>query len=579
VQFLDEVDRWWRSARAVLSDPDNYDEMDVRAALLPRAAADGKWEVTVQVALNTESLMLIPSAGRNRGEWEVGALLARNDSRDHWEMLGRSKLAVTGEKIPGEFVLHERRFGGLAPGAYELGAFVRDRTANEFGGARATLTLPRPARGGLAGPVVLEPRRSHVVSTLPLLNKKKDSAEPTTTTTVRFGPVPAREPVVAPETVTELHSWVCPEKGTEPAAALLRFVSWDEEPLFRLQEPALVEAGSCYRLVDTVDTERLGSGEYRYTVRWSPEAGERTEGEVGFHVTAGVESGQPDRDEAVAADAATPSVATGEAVDPERGRQLEQILARMANVAQLYRDQALDFTCDESIRYAGRGEPVLHRFRYLYRYSAEDNELQDYRLARRGDVETAQAKEEKIRLDNYGLPVYEARAYSAVFVFHAGNQSLFRYTLRGEGRALDRKAWIVDFEPAGPIVPERNDWYGTAYIDPESYQLLRLDCRRPEDMKRLRLLEQARERGRARREGYQGTYRVTDFSTEFDVEQNGMRFPGRVVIESKRYTVEGGKVREDSDFRVTQTYERYRFFGVRTREEIRTMVYAGAEAD
>ena len=41
-------------------------------------------------------------------------------------------------------VLHERLFEGLAPGEYELRAFVRDRKADRFGSMRTTIRLADP---------------------------------------------------------------------------------------------------------------------------------------------------------------------------------------------------------------------------------------------------------------------------------------------------------------------------------------------------------------------------------------------------------------------------------------------------
>jgi VWFA-related protein len=86
VQFLDEVDRWWRSAQSVLADPDNYVAVDVGAAVLPLSASSRGWDLAVQVALDVDSLMLFPTAGKQQGDWEVGALLARNDGSRSWEM-------------------------------------------------------------------------------------------------------------------------------------------------------------------------------------------------------------------------------------------------------------------------------------------------------------------------------------------------------------------------------------------------------------------------------------------------------------------------------------------------------------
>ena len=72
---------------------------------------------------------------------------------------------------------------------------------------------------------------------------------------------------------------------------------------------------------------------------------------------------------------------------------------------------------------------------------------------------------------------------------------------------------------------------------------------------------------------YSETYVVEQISTEFTVVKNGMRFPGSVVTRDLQYRVVGGERsrqhRERLLRRVEQTYQDYRFFGVRTEEEIK----------
>jgi hypothetical protein len=44
------------------------------------------------------------------------------------------------------------------------------------------------------------------------------------------------------------------------------------------------------------------------------------------------------------------------------------------------------------------------------------------------------------------------------------------------------------------------------------------------------------------------------------------------VIDKTDFEIRGGKVVETPVYHVSQTYKRYRFYGVRTAEEIRTIV-------
>jgi len=569
VQFLDEVDGWWRRSRAVLADPDNYSAIDVGAVVLPLSVSDKGWDLLVQVAVDAHSLMLFPSAGRQQGDWEVGALLTRDTGGKYWEMLGRSRLSHTGSDLPGDFVVHERRFTGLKPGTYRLGAFVRDRTANEFGGARSTLVLPPPGRDSLAGPILLAVDRSRIVSSLPLLKGGSD---------------------------------VCPTHDAPSVARLLRFVSAGGEPLFRMPSGRLQPEGPCYLVTDRIETSLLEEGDYTYHFRWNREPSEPIEEQVEFRVVAGAAIDPSEKEPAVSSsddgegpgaavehDPATGTVTTAalttagptlgvearveEPRDPALDRLQEEILARLANVSLLYRDNALRFTCDETILFGGRGAPVLHKFRYLYRYSESEQMLRDFRVPRRGLDPDELNELDQVKLETYGLPIFLLRAYSWIFIFHADNQPLYRYDLRGESEALLRPAWRIDFEPIPPIRALYNDWYGSAWIDRETYQLLRVEAQRPDDHEQEALLhsvlQTVRESGRR---GYAGTYPILSYTTEFDVVKNGMRFPGRSVIDKTDFEIRGGKVVETPVYHVSQTYKRYRFYGVRTAEEIRTIV-------
>jgi hypothetical protein len=600
VQFLNEVDRWWRSAQAVLADPDNYSALNVGAAVLPLSVSSKGWDVLVQVAVDTKSLMLIPTAGRQQGDWEVGALLAREEGGRYWEMLGRSRLSLTGSELPGEFVLHERRFSGLKPGIYRLGAFVRDRTANEFGAARTTLVLPPQRRDSIAGPIPLAVDRQRIVSSLPLLND--DAGADSRSRDVVAGPVPVDESGVSIGQVLEFGTWMCPKKKAPPVVQLIRFIAAGGEPLFRLPDAKPQREGPCYLLTDRIDTSLLEEGDYTYHFRWNRKPQERIEGEAEFRLVTGDEVEplvmQPEGSSGV--DSAGPSevpleepptsavTATVVAMpgptstvddpieehqDPELARLQKQILARLANVARLYRDNALRFTCDETILYGGRGVPILHKFHYLYRYSKSDQALRDFRVPRHGIDIDELSEADQVQLDNYGLPVFLLRAYSWIFIFHADNQPLYRYALRGESEALDRPAWSIDFEPIPPIRALHNDWYGSAWVDRDSYQLLRVEAQRPEDHAQQTMLDSALRSAReSARKSYHGTYPILSYTTEFDMEKNGMRFPGRSVIEKTLFQVRGGRVVRTPVYRVSQTYKRYRFFGVRTAEEIRTIV-------
>jgi len=64
-------------------------------------------------------------------------------------------------------------------------------------------------------------------------------------------------------------------------------------------------------------------------------------------------------------------------------------------------------------------------------------------------------------------------------VFGAARQKLHRYQILGEDTALGRTALKLRFEPIPPYREELNSWFGTAWIDRETSQLLRVEAMKP----------------------------------------------------------------------------------------------------
>ncbi|HXV76911.1 MAG TPA: hypothetical protein VD788_11410 [Candidatus Polarisedimenticolaceae bacterium] len=255
---------------------------------------------------------------------------------------------------------------------------------------------------------------------------------------------------------------------------------------------------------------------------------------------------------------------TGEPAPVETQRELARILERLANVAELYLDNVLRFTCDETIHFTGRGAPVVHRFQYLYRYSEDDASLRDFRRTRSGKTALGS-------LAGFGLPAYLERAYSWVFIFLREVQPRYRFRLDGEDDVLGRPGHRVSFAAIPPYEPGVNDWFGTAWVDRDGYQLLVVEAWRLDDRHARRLIE--REATVERGEG-KASFETSIYRTEFDMVKNGMRFPGRVTIERTAHRFQGGSTRARVVplWRVDQIYKRYRFFGVRTEQEIQRLV-------
>jgi hypothetical protein len=244
---------------------------------------------------------------------------------------------------------------------------------------------------------------------------------------------------------------------------------------------------------------------------------------------------------------------------------LGALLDRLGRVAGLYHDTGLKFACDEEI--TGTDSAAPNRFEYIYVYSASQG-LRDYRTlpGRRREVDPGAYPT---------IPQFLRRAYSWVFVFAPSARKHHRYAMAGEDETLGRAALKITFEPIPPIRTDVNEWFGTAWVDRETFQILRVEARRREDHFKQEGLEQdlatapaGHAIARRRRRTIEGV------TTEFSFEKNGMRFPGKVVIARTAFTVPGEAAPFDESpvYRVEQRYTNYRFYSVRTLDEIRAIV-------
>lgn len=249
---------------------------------------------------------------------------------------------------------------------------------------------------------------------------------------------------------------------------------------------------------------------------------------------------------------------------------LTHLLGRLHGVAELYRDTALEFTCKERIRYSHpgvRGRDL--RFAYIYAYDPKRG-LSDYR--------TRIDSRWPVRIEDYEIPSVLKRAYSWVFVFEWAKRDMYRFWLAGEEEMFGRHAVKVGFEPISPVSMDLNDWFGTAWLDQDTFQLLRVEALKADQQAEVERLEaDLLGKGGA----YTGRpYKVVRVVTDFSVEKNGMRFPGKVVSTLNEYRIRKRHDRrepvETKVYEVTQSYYDYFFFSVRTRDEIRAIVGHGA---
>jgi len=261
-----------------------------------------------------------------------------------------------------------------------------------------------------------------------------------------------------------------------------------------------------------------------------------------------------------------------------QGPLLEELLAGLGRAAQLSIDNALRFTCRETItHFAAAGRRRLE-FDYIYVPGSDGRLVADYRLphrrrkARRGARGRASRP---VSLAGYGLPGVLERPYMWVLFFDPSLQQsgLYSYRLAGRSTVLGREAVGLAFAPELPLRGDVGHWYGTAWIDGETFQLLRVDAvPAAEQPKKLRFEQDLRRAG-AGAGRHRSSHMLQQVSTEFGVLRGELRLPSRVTLRRSRFEVwsdvDGVGLEEFPVFRVRQSYTDYRFFGVTTAEEMR----------
>jgi hypothetical protein len=267
--------------------------------------------------------------------------------------------------------------------------------------------------------------------------------------------------------------------------------------------------------------------------------------------------------------AAALSIATRSAGDPVPERALQ----RLARVAELYRDNALGFACEETIAYSGRRSGRL-QFAYLF-IRDDSGKLRDFRTWKTGT--TAEERGREVDPADYDVPRFLTSAYLFAFVFRSDRQPLYRFYVAGEDQIDGRSAMRIQFIPRNPIRKGLNDWVGYADIDRETSQILKVDAYTPANWNLLvrRDTDVAAAEARKLLDDYQ-TYEIERVATEFGFEKNGMRFPSHVEITTTRFTVLPGGAedpyREKKVRAVTQDYSKFEFFSVRSSDEITRFV-------
>jgi hypothetical protein len=245
------------------------------------------------------------------------------------------------------------------------------------------------------------------------------------------------------------------------------------------------------------------------------------------------------------------------ASSPEPGADLSALLDRMDRAASLYRQAALKFSCRETLRTDGG---KILRYEYLY-VIGEDGTFRDYRT-RVGDSQA-------LEIGPTSIPVRHSlvRAYSWVFLFGRDFRRLVRYRLLGSAPSRGRESVLVGFEPIPPTRREINDWSGTAWVEPATGRILRIEAKGADDLAVLRAAEAVPPPAG---DGPRRRFLVRSATTEFGIEKNDMRLPSQAIVEIEEHLVPGrGGLPSSSRviYRTVQNYTNYRFFGVNAEEK------------
>lgn len=234
------------------------------------------------------------------------------------------------------------------------------------------------------------------------------------------------------------------------------------------------------------------------------------------------------------------------------------LVERLGRVSLLYADTVLRFSCDETLRSTPGG---TFKDSYIYVFG-EDGRFHDYRTRRHSRSGAA------IPPGKVPARRYLTQALSWVFQFHPARRGRIAFALRGEDTALGVPAVVVAFEPVPPIEKGVNEWHGTAWIDPRTAQLLKVEARLDLDDTIARWYDAARSGPVAAKV----QYTWSTVTTEFGVLEHGLRFPSFAVITTQTHTLSpDAPERVVTNHRVVQIYENYRFFSVRSEEEIRRL--------
>ena len=533
-----------RTLAAAMAFPGAVDGLPLQAKALRRFAPDGRPVVQILARVERPAAEANPALPvGDQGTLEFFALVLRGDDVvDEVRKTVRSAgeiAAADGSKAELFLYLHEL---DLEPGSYDVRLAARGAGEGELGATRLELEVAEPTGGWRASDLVL------------LGGDGGGPARPLAVGTIAAGEV------------LTVYSEVI--GGQAPVISGSVYAAGGTTLLAEVASAPLLQDGSSVRR-GTLRLRGLGPGTYvvQVDIADAP-AGESASFRVPLEVA--------DRSAAgIAAEYLFGSAGR------RRGRAPSAEEARLGRLAAIYQPAMVSFTARETIvetRYSSAGGAAetlssigdrrISEFEYVYGEHGLDGNLSTgfrRRMAAADpDPRASLAAFESTSLLGaaHGWPLLVARR---------NGRPAYRYVVAGEDSALGRPAVLIAFRPTAEAPGGSPGWFGTAWIDRETSQILRVYALGAADHEeKVRFMDAVRRRDASAEE-----FTFTEITTDFWEEMNGLRFPGQVAIKRNRYRVTGDIVEPFETFpelEVAQTYTDYRFLAIPSADEIRRLI-------
>ena len=259
-----------------------------------------------------------------------------------------------------------------------------------------------------------------------------------------------------------------------------------------------------------------------------------------------------------------PTQEMADAIRAERA-ELDKLLASLAIRAETYESGLLRFVCEETLirssfnTSSGRlRDQDVGRFDYLLGRTSSGDIIE-----RRRSLE----KEGSTRWKD--LELNHPQPYRWTLLFSRHNQQLFNYRLAGQEVVHFRLATVIEFDAILPFTDgtDITQWSGSAYVDAESLDVLRVEAVPPGQQ--IRLEAATRDYHQAFRLigiPLRRRPRVHVHEVDLTYQKDGLRLP--TLVMTQRYTATNTEERSLHK-QVMQIFTDYQLFQVETDEKLR----------